>query len=214
MVPIFAAIAGAIELFNAGRQVYEAVAGSPSKATTVPELQVEVAALPPEQAADWAKRMELIVSLHRSENDRIRNDQGDMTPEILRVLDPKTASTVAVLRMTTRPWVVRSCTHVILLPVYVTVIDMAFIFLNGLCRLFGAEPIFNLFAEKVFGDGSIYVTMYSWAAPIAASVLITYITARAYEKGKLNGGADNLTTSLVGAAGVVKSLLAAATGKR
>jgi hypothetical protein len=202
---ILGALSAIPQLFDAGRQVYEAVTGKPSAAASPAELRTEIMALPADQQGEWAKNMEQVVAMHRAETDRIRNEQGEVTPELLQVLDRPAAAQVALARMTTRPWIVRRCTHVILLPVYVTAIDTVFMVLNGLWRAFGADPVFNLFAEKLFGDGSIYVTMYQWAAPTAATVVITYITARAVEKA--NGGADGLTATIGRAAAAVRSLV-------
>ena len=206
---IFAAISAAASLFETSKKVYETVTNTPVRATTPEALQVEVEALPGADRAIWLQRMETYVDEHRAETERLKVEQGEVTADLLRVLTPAAAAAVALERMTTRPRIVRWCAHVILLPVYVTAADMGFMFFNGLARAFGAEPMFNLFAEKIFGDGSIYVTMYTWAAPTASMVLMTYIGARTVEKVR-NGGTDSLSGlvgKVTGAIGAIKGLV-------
>lgn len=209
MLPaIFAAISGVAALVDAGKSAYEAIAGKPSAAPDAKALQAEVESLPPDQQQAWASAMSQKIDMHKAETARIANEQGEVTADLLRVLDPEAAAYVAKLRMTTRPWVVRQMARVILLPVYVTLIDMVLMGLNGLHRWVTKQRDvvpFDLFAEKIFGDGSIYVVMYQWAAPTAAAVVVSYITAKTVEAVKNGPAAGD------GIAGAIGRVVQAAT---
>jgi hypothetical protein len=65
-----------------------------------------VQALPADQQKAWADAMQAKLEQYKAESGRIQNEQGDVTADILRVLDPKAAADVAIQRMTTRPWVI------------------------------------------------------------------------------------------------------------
>ena len=200
---IIGAITGVTALIDAGKAIYETVAGKPSTAKTADELRVEVETLPADKQAAWAAAMNARIEMHKAETARISNEQGDVTPEVLRVLDPQAAAKVAIERMTTRPWVVKRMTHVILLPIYVFAADWALMFLNGVYRTFSGNrefAPFDLFAEKLFGEGSIYVVMYQWAAPTAALVVASYITAKTVETVKNGPAAGDGIAGVIGKA--------------
>ena len=212
---IIGAITGVTALIDAGKAIYETVAGKPSTATTAPELQREVEELPADQREKWLGAMASRIEMHRAETARLANEQGEVTADILRTLDPKAAAKVAIERMTTRPWVVKRMTHVILLPVYVMVLDTFLMVANGFHRWATGQrdwAPFDLFAEKLFGAGSIYVVMYQWAAPTAALVVATYITAKSVETVK-NGPAagDGIAGTIAKAVAAVGSLRQAVT---
>lgn len=201
--PLLAILSAIPTLFDAGKRIYEEVSGKPSQAATPAALQAEVEALPPEQQAQVAARMEAETAQYKAETDRLRVEEGELSPEILKVLPQEAAARIAILRMETRPLLVRRFAHVILLPIYVTAYDSAAMFINGLWRYATGHPLIDLFAEKIFGDGSIYVTMYTWAAPTAASIVIAYMGLRTREKNAHNGKTDTLT----GIIGAVKSIV-------
>lgn len=192
MLPaIFAAISGAVELFSTGKKVYEAVTGTPSKATEPEALKAEIAALPPEKVEAWTKQMAAEIEQFKAGTDRIKNEQGDVDATTLAVLDPEARKQVAILRMTTRPWVVRKCLHVIILPVYITLCDLIFMTLNGLYRLWNHDrnfAPFDLFAEKIFDPTSVYFAMYQWAASTCALIVVNYMIAKTVETVKSVGG--------------------------
>lgn len=203
LTAIFGAITGVTALIDAGKAIYETVTGKPSAATTAPDLQAEVEALPADQRDRWAAAMNVKIEAYKAESARIQNEQGDVTAEVLRVLDPKAAATVAVLRMTTRPRVVLMMAHVILLPVYVTVLDVILMAANGVHRwVKGRRDLvpFDLFAEKLFGEGSIYVVMYQWSAPTAAVVVVSYFTAKTVEVVKNGASAGDGIAGAIGKA--------------
>jgi hypothetical protein len=203
LAQIFGAITGVTALIDAGKAIFETVAGKPSAATTAPDLQAEVEALPADQRDRWAAAMNVKIEAYKAESARIQNEQGEVTADVLRTLDPKAAATVAILRMTTRPRVVLMMAHVILLPVYVTILDVALMILNGGYRSFSGNrefAPFDLFAEKLFGEGSIYVVMYQWSAPTAAVVVVSYITAKTVEAVKNGASAGDGIAGAIGKA--------------
>lgn len=215
---ILSAITGIPALIDAGRAIYETVTGKPSTASSAPDLIHEVEALPEAQRQAWAEAMTARIELYKAESARIANEQGEVTADILRVLDPRAAAEVAIQRMTTRPKVVMRMTHVILLPIYVIVLDVALMVCNGLYRMWSFQrdwAPFDLFAEKLFGEGSLYAAMYNLAAPTAAVVVVSYITAKTVETVHKGAGAgDGLAGVLSKAIGAVGGIASAVKGGR
>ncbi|MAX82401.1 MAG: hypothetical protein CL843_19765 [Crocinitomicaceae bacterium] len=194
MLPgIFTAISGATELFDAGKQVYNEVTGNAAPDT--PEaLQAAVESLPTEQQQAFAERMTKEIEMYRAQNERLEIQGGRVDAETLSVLTPEAATEVAIMRMTTRPWVVRQLTRAMVWPVMsVFAVDIALAVINtfiaGIWAVFGeaTAPVqFELVAGKFFGDGgSVYVQMYSQIVEYSAYIVITYMTLR--EAGKAGG---------------------------
>ncbi|KXJ55840.1 MAG: hypothetical protein AXW12_09505 [Thalassospira sp. Nap_22] len=194
MLPgIFTAISGATELFDAGKQVYNEVTGNAAPDTPA-ALQSAVESLPPEQQQAFAERITKEIEMYRAQNERLEIQGGRVDAETLAVLTPEAATEVAVMRMTTRPWVVRQLTRAMVWPVMsVFAVDIALAVINtfiaGIWAVFGeaAAPVqFELVAGKFFGDGgSVYVQMYSQIVEYSAYIVITYMTLR--EAGKAGG---------------------------
>lgn len=190
---IFTAISGATELFDAGKQAYNEVTGNAAPDTPA-ALQAAVENLPPEQQQAFAERMTKEIEMYRAQNERLEIQGGRVDAETLAVLTPEAATEVAVMRMTTRPWVVRQLTRAMVWPVMsVFAVDIALAVINtfiaGIWAVFGeaAAPVqFELVAGKFFGDGgSVYVQMYSQIVEYSAYIVITYMTLR--EAGKAGG---------------------------
>ncbi len=181
---IFTAIAGAADLFDRGREVYQAVTGQPSAVGTPAELQGQVAALPQAQAEAWAAQMAQQVEAYRAETDRLKLEQGELTPEMLAALPPAVAGEVVRLRATTRPIVVLRMTHVMLVPVYVIVIDASVTYFNAVARLFGTAVTLPLLAPVLFVDG-VYRDLYEGVVPYATVIVVAYMLLR--ELGKESG---------------------------
>lgn len=201
MLPaIFGAIGAVTKLFDVGKDIYETVTGKPSAATTTDELKDEVEALPTDQQQAWAATMSAKIEMYRAETDRIANEQGEVTEGILSTLPPEAAAKVAILRMTTRPWAVRQMVRVILLPIYVIAIDGVIALYNILSEAFFNGKQLGFLAERFAGGDSVYMQLYTWAAPTAATVVITYMTARAVEKAKGHAG-DMKISDVVSTAG-------------
>jgi len=215
---IIGAITGIPALIDAGKAIFQTVSGKPSTATSAPELNDEVQALPADQQKAWAEAMQAKIDFYKAESARIQNEQGDVTAEILAVLDKPAAAKVAIERMTTRPWVVKRMTHVILLPVYVMVLDSRLMVFNGLYRMATAQrdlAPFDLFAEKLFGEGSLYASMYNLAAPTAAVVVVSYITAKTVETVRNGASAgDGLAGTIGRAVQAVGGIVGAVKGAR
>lgn len=211
LAAIFGALSAIPALFDAGKKVVEEIKGEPSKSTTPAELQAEIATtLTPEQQAQAAEAIRAVIDLHKSENERLKLEQGELSAELMALIPEKERAAIAHERMTIRPWVVRGCTRVVFLPVYVTIYDMGAMIINGFARMLGASPIVDLFAEKIFGDGSLYVTTYQWAAPTAASVLITYMSLKTIETRRNGHSNGNGTGSAIERAiGAVKGVIGA-----
>ncbi len=201
--PLLAVLSAIPALFDGGKKIYEEVTGKPSAAATPEAFKDEIDALPLEQSAKIIERIEAETAQYKAETDRLRVEEGELSPEILKVLPPSAAARIATLRMETRPLLVRRFSHVILLPIYVTTYDAVAMFINGIWRYATGNPLIDLFAEKIFGEGSIYVTMYTWAAPTAASIVIAYMGLRTKEKNANNGKTDTLTGIIGAVKGVV-----------
>lgn len=203
MIPaIFAAISGAVSLFETGKQVYETVTGKPSQATTAEQLQDEVGSLPADQRATWVERMDAETRRYQAETDRQRNDQGDLTPEMMQAIGPDAARKVALARMTFRPWAGRMSMHVMLTPMYVMWVDTSLILLRNLVSAFGGAWEPKLVMSEVFKEGSVYLGVYEAAVPWATSIVLTLITLRHVQKSQ--GGAsplDQVSNMVSGIAG-------------
>lgn len=205
MIPaIFAAISGAVSLFEAGKQVFEAVTGTPSTAGTADELKAEVDALPPEQRASWVERMDAETRRYQAETERQRNDQGDLTPEMMAAIGPEAAKRVALARMTFRPWAGRMAMYVLLTPMAVLWVDAVLIVLRNVVGAFGGAWEPRLVMAEVFKDGSLYLSTYEAAVPWATSIVLTLITLRHVQKAQAGGA--SLSSQISGLAGSLSGL--------
>lgn len=194
MLPgIFTAISGATELFDAGKQVYNEVTGNAAPDTPA-ALQSAVESLPPEQQQAFAEKMSKEIEMYQARTERLEVQGGRVDAETLATLTPEAASEVAIMRMTTRPWVVRQLTRAMVWPVMsVFAVDIALAVINtvsaGIWAVSSgdAAPVqFDLVAGKFFGEGgSVYVQMYSQVVEYSAYIVITYMTLR--EAGKAGG---------------------------
>ena len=219
---IIGAISLASELFSEGKKAVEIITGAPSQAATPAGLQSEVEAMPPEQQAQWAKAMEQKIAMYKARNERLANEQGSVDAATLNAIPPEARAEVALMRMTTRPWAVRWCVRSLAWPPLAALtIDGILVLANLLARAFGwtarhsviadgkivgetVVPLqFDLMASALLADGSGFMTLYSWFAPTAASIVITYMTLR--EVGKARGHSDGPSVSEL--AGRVKNLI-------
>ncbi|MFV1850105.1 MAG: hypothetical protein ACMZ66_05295 [Thalassospira sp.] len=200
---IFSAISGAAELFDTGKQVYEEVTGKTAPDTET-GLQAAVEALPDDQKQAFAERMTKEIEMYRAQNERLEIQGGRVDAETLAALPAEAAAEVAIMRMTTRPWVVRQLTRAMVWPVMsVFAVDILLAVINtvsaGFWAVFGTAPVpvqFDLVAGKFFGDtGGVYVQMYSQIVEYSAYIVITYMTLR--EAGKA-GGPKQVVAGAVG----------------
>lgn len=190
-------------LFDAGRQVFETLTGTTPAATTPEALIAEVERLPADKQAAWASAMETQIRQYQAETARLSNEQGELTPEILKAIGPKAAAEVALLRMTTRPKVVLRMTHVVMLPFYVTVYDMAVTVLNNALSAFGTVHRFETLAGLFFKDGSIYAAMYEQAVWPCVVIVGGYMTLRQMEKASASP-LDAIANAMSGVKGLFK----------
>ena len=208
---IISGISTITELFDSGKQIVEAVTGTPSTAVTAEDLHGEVAAMTPDQQAVWVQVMQNKIDMYDAQNKRIENEQGSMTADLMDTLPEKVRGKIAELRMATRPLVVRRLLHVILLPVYIIVIDGLIMLHNIFQSAYGSGKVLATLGGAFMSESTIYLQMYQIAAPTAASIVITYMTARAVEKikGKSDGG-PTIADAAAGVAGLIsraKSLI-------
>lgn len=189
MLPVIAGVIGATsavaDLFAAGKRIYEQVTGTPSVASSPAALQAVVETLPVEQQAVWLSAMQAEIQTYRAETERLANEQGDVTPDLLRALSPEAAGEVAYLRMTTRPRVVLRMSHVMLVPVYVLAIDGILILVNGLAAWMGSEKAMPMLGPALFGERSVYRYLFDAAVWPATTVVLGYMLLR--EVGKRTG---------------------------
>lgn len=211
-------VAGALGLaVEAVPQIVKWIAGDDSKAAQVAEEaagvaraitgedsdEAAVAAIrsdPALYAKFQADMKDKAIELYRAETDRLVAEQGTVDAETLRSLPKEAAGRVALLRMTTRPKIALRMSHVILLPIYVMVVDGALALFNIVSRGFGGDGAVQLdmLGAQFFTAGSLYVELYTWAAPTAASVVLGYMGLR--EVGKAAGNPDNPMARVVKAA--------------
>lgn len=184
---IISAISGVADLVDAGKRVYEEVTGQPSAAASAEDLGREVATLPPDQGQVWLQRMQAEVEQYKAQSARIANEQGEVTADILRALPPAAAAKVALLRMTTRPVMVRRMGHLLLMPLYLMAIDGLIMLVN----IFTGSS-YALVAGQMFAEGSIYKGLYAEAVGWAAAIVMTYMLAREVGKAMAKGGEPDL----------------------
>ncbi len=213
MLPVIAGVIGAasavVDLFSAGKRVYEQVTGTTSAAATPAELQAEVEAMPADKQGAWLAVMQTEIQNYRAQTERLVNEQGEVTPELLHALTPEAAGEVAYLRMTTRPRVVLRMSHVMLVPAYVLLIDAIVILLNGVVAWFGSEKTLPLLGPALFGERSVYRYLFDSAVWPATTIVLGYMLLREVSKrtgkGEDDAGVD-LVAQLGNAVGSIKNL--------
>ena len=203
---IISAIGGATELFGAGKDMVEEITGGASGATTPEDLHREVAAMTPDQQERWAESMQQKVVMYEAQNGRLDIQGGRVDADTLSVLSQKIRDKIAWLRMATRPWAVRQMVRVILLPFYVTCVDIGFGILNAGLTLFNVtrndQPVqIAYIASQFFAKDTIYVDMYQSVVWPAASIVMTYMTLRQFQKSKGDANPVDAVASLMRSAG-------------
>ncbi|MGE0253468.1 MAG: hypothetical protein AB7H93_23675 [Vicinamibacterales bacterium] len=216
----------AVDLVDAGKAAIEAVTGAPpaSPVTDHGSLAAAVEALPEAQREAVAAAMATDLQRYVAETARLAHEQGEVTAGVLAVLPPAIAGKVAVLRMTTRPWLVRLLARgMVWPPLGVLAIDGVLVLANNLAAAFAERAVLpatatagavlaqalppwrvELLSATLLADGAGFVTLYSWYAPTAASVIAAYIGAR--EAGKWQRGEDNVVTRLGAAVDAARGL--------
>lgn len=201
---IFQAISSSIDLFSEGKKVYEQVTGKESTAATPAQLESDIVALPLADQVKWIEVMDKQTEQYRAQTERLVAEQGEVNAATLVAMGPEAAKEVAILRMTTRPKITIRMSYVVLMPFYILCIDTAFMVVNNALKVIGIPRRFDLLADVLFMEGSIYFQLYSWAAPTAASVIIAYMTLKSGEhaqasNGQQTGGIGSAIEGLVSA---------------
>jgi hypothetical protein len=210
---VFSAIDKFADLFSAGKQAYEAVTGKPSAAKSPEDLKAEVSALPPEQQQAFLRQMELQIEQYRAENERLAQQDGEVTADLLATLPMEMRAKVAWERMTTRPRIAMKAAQVLMLPVYITVFDMAVTVVNGVAHAFGLVLDLPKLAGVFVDNNSPYAGLYAAAAGWAAAVVIVFMGLRQIDKDKASGG-GGLAGAVSGIVNLVASLRPGMGGKR
>lgn len=124
--------------------------------------------------------------IYKAQTERLIAEQGEVTDTMVAKLDTPTANKIAFLRMTTRPWAVRRMIHLMMLPIYITGIDVALVIINIFIRFFhsgeGEPSQFELVAATFLGGDSIYYQMYEAGVIPAAGIVMAYMGLRQIEK--------------------------------
>lgn len=208
---VFSAIGSVVDLFDEGKKVYEQVTGKPSVATTAPDLEAEVRNLTPDQQATFAAAMQGKIEMYKAENERLKNEQGEVDAATLSVLPEATRAKIAEQRMTTRPWVVRMMTHFLLTPAYAVWYDGSVIMAQNLLKLidaiFGTKILWSpLLLVDQFMIKTEYRAIYTEAVPWLIACVIGYMGLRSGEKSQAAGGAGGIAGALSGLVSSIGSL--------
>jgi len=203
---LFKGVETATALFSAGRETVAAITGKPSTASDASGLIAEVSAMTPDQQAKWAEAQQAVTDQYEAETRRLMVEQGTVDAATLDAIGDR-AGKVAYLRMATRPRIVLRLSHVVMLPVYVFAIDGSLMLTNIILKGFGTPYEFGTLAGDMFGDGSLYLELYKFAAPTAASVILGYMGLREIGKAKGSTDGDGLGGAVTKATGLVRRLL-------
>lgn len=197
------------KVFEAGKAIVAEVTGQPvPEAVTPKELIEQIKTLPPEQAQAIVDAARANIDMVKAENERLKIEGGEMTAELLVAIPEKKRAEIAVLRVTTRPWMARYAMRVIAAPIIVAAGDYSLMWLNGIYRVFTQQRDFvpfDLFAEKIMAPDSAYVTAYLMAAPTCVTIVLAFISVR--ELQKTGHPAEGLAGKVTGAIDAVKGLL-------
>ena len=204
--PIISAISGAAELFDTGKQIFEGISGKPSAARTPQDLQNEVEALPADQGQAWIYQMDARVRQYEAENERLRLQGGELDPETFRVLGNVTASKIALMRMTTRPWAIRWMVRALVAPpLFIIFTDGLTMLVQNIAAAAGHPFTMTLMIDRIQSDaGSAYMEIYGMLVNPATATVIAYLTLRQYQKtkeiagGRAGGGIGDSIRKIVG----------------
>lgn len=185
---IFAAMKGAADLFDVGKQVVEDIKGESVNARSPDELHEEVDKLSEPEQAQFMARMKSELAFYETITNRLTMQGGQLDADILNAIPPQARAQVALMRMTTRPWAVRWMVIAVVFP------PLAIVGLNSLIAAYNVvNAAFGTPSTTValieMGDvlNSLYEQMVGWAA----AVIMTYMGMR--EVGKAVGRKDSVS---------------------
>jgi len=203
---IFAAMKGAVDLFDVGKQVVEDIKGESVNARSPDELREEVDKLSESERAQFMERMKSELAFYETITNRLAQQGGHLDAEILNAIPPQARAQVALMRMTTRPWAVRwMVVSVVLPPLAIVGVNSLIAVYNVLNAAFGTPSTSLGLIEMGDVLNSLYEQMVGWAA----AVIMTYMGMR--EVGKAVGrkdsvSVDDITGSLSRFVGNVKQV--------
>lgn len=210
---ILGAITGIPALITAGENLYSAIAGKPvSQPGEATSLGTDVQTLPPDQQAQWAAAMQSQLEMYRAQSDRLKTEEGEVTADVLKALPPDAAKEVALLRMTTRPLVVRWMAHALLLPLYAMLVDFATALINVPLKALGSEAM-PLLGASMMKDGSVYAALYGQVTTPAAAIVISYMLLREIGKATGQGDGGGIGQAAGGLLNAVAGIIGKARGK-
>ena len=206
VLPLLALAGTALKLFGVGKEVYEAVTGKPATSGTPEEFQAELQTMTPEQVRLWETKMEMPLKEFEAETRRMVAEQGEVNASTLTAIPPAAAAKVAILRMTTRPWLVRLMARGLVYPIFLVIgVDFFMLLAANIASSWGGvfEPTFM--APTILEENFGFTTLYSWYAPTASSVIASYIGAREVGKWK-RGEETTVSGTIAGAKDIVKAV--------
>ncbi|WP_419797388.1 MAG: hypothetical protein ACNI26_13865 [Terasakiella sp.] len=203
---IFAAMKGAADLFDVGKQVVEEIKGEAVEARSPDELREEVDKLSEPERAQFMERMKSELAFYETISNRLMMQGGQLDAEVLNAIPPRARAQVALIRMTTRPWAVRWMVIAVVFP------PLAIVGLNSLIAAYNViNAAFGTPSAMVslieMGDvlNSLYEQMVGWAA----AVIMTYMGMREVGKAverKDSVSVNDITGSLSRFVGNVKQV--------
>ena len=216
---IFSGISKIKGLFDSGKELISDISGESSTATSPEELKAEFESLDANQQMDWIGKMGAITRHYEAQTERLKAE-GFVTATIEEKIDNETASEIAYMRQTTRPWAVRKSMHLIWFPFYLIGIDVIQTLFNtwiikGIFRstdgvafprtfdfVFGAtgsglmDKVGNLIGPmpKTLA-GMMYVEAVAWAA----GIVLAYMGLREMGKFRDKNNGPSLMSKAAGA---------------
>lgn len=201
---IFAAMKGAADLFDMGKQVVEEIKGEAVHVDTPEALTQEVEQLSIQDQARFVERMKSELVFYEAITNRLETQGGRLNADILQAIPDAARSEVALMRMTTRPWAVRwMVIAVVFPPLSIVCLNSMIAAFNVLNAAFG-DP--QQLAISLIDMGDVLNHLYEEMVGWAAAVIMTYMGMR--EMGKAVGHGDQVSVQDVtgSLAGLVRNV--------
>jgi len=211
---IIAAMSGASALFDMGRDLYAQITGE--KPPETPEaFEDAVLKMPEDQRSLFIDQMQKRIEEYQAQTDRLNAEQGAFDANLLSAVPEASRGKIAEMRMTTRPWVVRLMTRVMVWPIlFPMMADLSLAVTNSL--LAGLQVVhsdgtliqFRLVSGDFFGSEiSLYSRMYQEVVGPASIIILCFMTLRSViDKKRENGqGGEGLSGIVSGARALLKA---------
>jgi len=200
-IPLLALLTQAPALFSAGIDLFNTITGREDKTIQTPEQLVQsVESLPPEQRTQWHSEMAEKIKMYEAQTSRLQNEQGDVTPEMMAMLDHETRKDLAEYRMMTRPWAVRHALRFIIIPPYIVITnDFFVIWAEAIARLKGKSKLdLPIMSKTLFAPDSQFFTVYAELISACLWIVLSYMMLREIGKASNGEGAFGAMTNLLG----------------